>query len=63
MSVGATEPVFDLIGNDDGFDRAGGSRLAVAHAYRLAALVAVEAPPASYVTNLAVAEKVGLTVE
>jgi alkylhydroperoxidase/carboxymuconolactone decarboxylase family protein YurZ len=57
-------PVFDLIKDMtlDSMERADLDPRSLMLA-RLAALVAVEAPPASYVANLAVADDAGLTVD
>lgn len=64
MSVSAKGPVFDLISDMtmDSIERADIDSQTLMLA-RLAALVAVQAPPASYIANLAVAEEVGLTIE
>jgi alkylhydroperoxidase/carboxymuconolactone decarboxylase family protein YurZ len=57
-------PVLDLIRDmtADSIERSELDRQALM-LVRLAALVAVEAPPASYVANLAAADEVGLTAE
>jgi hypothetical protein len=64
MSVGSSDPVFELISEmtADSIERADMDPQTLM-LVRLAALVAVLAPPASYVTNLAVAEEVGITPE
>jgi alkylhydroperoxidase/carboxymuconolactone decarboxylase family protein YurZ len=64
MSTTADQPVLDLLGEMtlDSIERSDLDPKTLM-LVRLAALVAVQAPPASYVTNLAVAKDVGLTPE
>ncbi len=64
MTVETDAPLIDLIKEItvDSIERADLDPRSLMIA-RLAALVAVEAPPMSYVANLAVAEEVGLTIE
>lgn len=64
MATDTEQPVLDLISemtasSIEAADLAPETLMLV----RFAALVAVQAPPASYVTNLAVAEDVGVDVE
>ena len=64
MSTTADQPILDLLGEMtlDSIERSDLDPQTVM-LVRLAALVAVQAPPASYVMNLAVAKDVGLTAE
>jgi hypothetical protein len=64
VSTDTSQPVLDLITDmtSDSIERARLDPESLMMV-RLAALVAIDAPPASYVTNLAVSEEVGVTVE
>jgi alkylhydroperoxidase/carboxymuconolactone decarboxylase family protein YurZ len=64
MPTETDQPVFDLIGEmtTSSIERADLDPTTLM-LVRFAALVAIQAPPASYVTNLAVAEEVGVDVE
>ncbi len=64
MPAQTEEPVFDLIREmtTDSIERTDLDPKTLM-LVRLAALVAVQAPPASYIANLAVAEEVGLIAE
>jgi 4-carboxymuconolactone decarboxylase len=64
MTTETEQPVFDLISEmtAESIERADLDPQTLM-LVRFAALVAVQAPPASYVTNLAVAEDVGVDVE
>jgi alkylhydroperoxidase/carboxymuconolactone decarboxylase family protein YurZ len=64
MPTETDQPVFDLIGEmtTSSIERADLDPTTLM-LVRFAALVAIQAPPASYVANLAVAEEVGVDVE